>query len=86
MKAITLRNLPEMVCDAVQAKAEKDHLSISKAVVSLLEEHIAESNSSNRDKKKRDLSWMVGTMSEEDAKAFDECLRDQRRIDPEMWK
>jgi hypothetical protein len=84
MKAITLRNLPDLVADAVQTKAATEHLSISKAIVVLLEEHISESKS--RIKKKRDLSYMVNTMSAKDAKDFDEALKEQRQIDPEMWK
>lgn len=83
MKTITLRKLPEMVADAVQAKAQADHLSFSRAIVSLLEEHIAESRAKSR--KKRDLSWLAGTLSKRDAKAFDKALKQQRRHDPEMW-
>jgi len=84
IKALTIRNLPEEVADAVRKKAEEGHLSLSKALVVLLEEHIAEQKPGSR--KKRDLSRFVGTWTEEDAQAFDTVLRDQRRIDPKMWE
>jgi len=84
MKPITVRNLPGIVSDAVMSKAKAEHLSISKAIVALLEEHIGKSKV--KVKKKRDLSYMVGTWTEEQAKEFDACLKEQRRIDPEMWK
>ena len=84
IKAITLRHLPDYVAHAVQEKAKKEHLSISKAIVLLLEDHICEGK--GHLKKKRDLSWMVGTLADDDARAFDDALKEQRQIDSEMWK
>ena len=84
MKAITIRNLPDMVADAVHAKAGAEHLSISKAIVALLEEHHGESKV--KIERSAILVGWLGRCLEEDARAFDECLKDQRRIDPEMWK
>jgi len=84
IKALTIRKLPEEVADAVRGRAEENQSSFSKALVSLLQEHLSEGKIAVR--KKRDLSWIAGTMSEEDATAFDQALREQRRIDPEMWK
>jgi hypothetical protein len=84
MKALTIRNLPEQVADAVQKRAEEQHLSFSRALVSLLEEHL--SPGKPRIKKKRDLSYIAGSWTEKEAREFDEALREQRQIDPEMWK
>lgn len=84
MKALTIRNLPSEVASAVAERAEKMHASFSKAIVSLLQEHLAERSQQVR--KKRDLKWFVGTWTEKEAGEFDKALREQRRIDPEMWK
>jgi hypothetical protein len=84
MKALTIRNLPAEVADAVSKRSEEFHMSFSKAFVSLLEEHLSEGRL--KKKKKRDLSWFLGTWTDEEARQFDEALREQRKIDPEMWK
>jgi hypothetical protein len=83
-KTLTLRNIPPEVADLVCDRAESDHLSFSQALVALLQERLAKSQKPN--KKKRDLSWLWGSMSEEDARIMEESLREQRQIDPEMWK
>lgn len=86
MAAITVRNLPPAVAKAVRAKARKERLSLNKAVVKLLEEATGEA----RDKPKRpihhDLDRFFGGWTREEAEAFDGALREQRQIEPEMWK
>lgn len=84
IKALTIRKMPDEVADAVQGRAEENQISFSKALVTLLQEHLSEHQS--KQKKKRDLSWFTGKWSEEEAQNFDKALKEQRRIDPEMWK
>ena len=84
IKALTIRKLPEQVADAVRKRSEEAHLSFNKAVVSLLQEHLNEGQ--HKKTKKRDLTGFLGTWTEEEARQFDQALRQQRRIDPEMWK
>ena len=84
LKALTIRKLPEEVADAVRGRAEENQSSFSKALVALLQEHLSEGKV--KVKKKRDLAWITGTLSDQDAAAFDQSLKEQRRIDPEMWK
>jgi hypothetical protein len=85
MTAITVRNLPPAVAKAVKDKARKEKLSLNKAVVKLLEEATG-----TEPRRKRalyhDLDEFFGTWSREEADAFDEALREQRQVDPEMWK
>jgi hypothetical protein len=81
-KTLTVRNVPPDVADMVCDKAGSDHLSFSQALVALLQERLHKPKT----KKRRDLSWMAGKMSEEDARIMEESLREQRQIDPEMWK
>ena len=85
MGAITVRNLPPKVAKAIREKARKERLSINKAVVKLLEEATGAARESKRPVY-HDLDRFFGTWTKEEADAFDEALREQRRIDPEMWK
>ena len=84
MSAITVRNLPPAVAKAVKEKARKDKLSLNRAIVRLLEEATGE-----RGGKKaihHDLDHLAGTWSEEEYQQFMVALREQRQVDPEMWR
>lgn len=85
MKTITARKIPPDVARAVRKKAKREQLSLNKAVVRLLEEATGVSRNHalvTHD----DLDGFFGTWSHEEARAFDAVLREQREIDPEMWK
>lgn len=85
MNAITVRNLPAAVAKAVKEKARKEKLSLNKAIVKLLEE----ATGADAGKKKvvhHDLDHLAGTWSEGEYQEFMASLREQRQIDPEMWK
>ena len=85
MNAITVRNLPPAVAKAVKERARRENLSLNKAIVSLLEE----ATGAGKGKKRvvhHDLDKFFGTWTKEEADAFDEALREQRQIDPEMWR
>ena len=85
MNAITVRNLPPAVAKAVQERARKEKLSLNKAIIRLLEEATGAGKSKKR-VVHHDLDRFFGTWTKEEADAFDEALREQRQIDPEMWK
>ena len=70
---------------AVKERARRENLSLNKAIVSLLEE----ATGAGKGKKRvvhHDLDKFFGTWTKEEADAFDEALREQRQIDPEMWR
>jgi hypothetical protein len=85
MSTITVRNLPPAVAKAVREKARRERLSLNKAIVRLLEEA---TGAGGRRKRvlQHDLDRFFGTWTPEEADAFDEALREQRHIDPEMWR
>ena len=85
MKAITVRNLPPDVAKAVKEKARKERLSFNKAVIKLLEEATGAAQET-RKVVYHDLDRFFGTWTKEEADAFDQALKEQRQIDPEMWK
>jgi hypothetical protein len=84
VNAITVRNLPPAVAKAVREKARKERLSLNKAVARLLEE--ATGAEPVKKVVRHDLDRFFGTWSKKEADAFDEALREQRQIDPEMGR
>ncbi len=85
MKAITLRNLPSDLDKAIRKRARGKRVSVNKAVIGLLEEHLTQ------DKMKRaelyhDLDDLCGSWTEAAADAFDLALAKQRAIDQDVWK
>lgn len=85
MNAITVRNLPPAVARAVKEKARKEKLSLNKAIVKLLEEATG-AGAGKRKVVHHDLDHLAGTWSESEYEEFMAALREQRQIDPEMWK
>jgi len=83
IKALTIRKLPEEVADAVHKRAEESGWSFSRALISLLQEHLG--TATPKEKKKRDFGY-VRKWSKKEYDDFMECLAEQRKIDPEMWK
>jgi Antitoxin FitA-like, ribbon-helix-helix len=88
VNAITLRNLPAAVARAVKQKATKEGLSLNKAVVRLLEEATGQRKEEGpgRPVAHHDLDHLFGTWSEAEYDGFMEALREQRQVDPEMWR
>ena len=85
VSAITVRNLPPKVAKAIRDKARKERLSLNKAVIKLLEEATG-ATQGTRKVVHHDLDHMAGTWSQAEYDEFMESLREQRQIDPEMWK
>lgn len=84
MNAITVRNLPPAVAKAVRNKARREKLGLNKAIVRLLEE--ATGAQPRKTALHHDLDHLAGTWSQEEYQEFMEALREQRQIDPEMWR
>ena len=85
MSAITLRNLPPAVARAIREKAKKEKTSLNRAVIGLLEEATG-LTSRRKEMVHHDLDRFAGCWTEEEYDEFMETLREQRQIDPEMWK
>ncbi len=85
MRAVTLRNLPPKLDRSIRQHARQKRISLNKAVISLLEEHLG-----IVEKKAQveydDLDALAGSWSETEAAAFDTALAKQRAIDPNLWK
>ncbi len=87
MKAITLRNVPPEVARRIEQLARAEGVSFNKATIRLLRKAIeSERNRKGARPRRDELSALAGTWSKKEADAFDEALRAQRQIDPELWK
>lgn len=85
MKAITLRNLPSDLDKAIRKRARGKRMSVNKAVIGLLEEHLTQAKL-KRAELHHDLDHLCGSWTKEAADAFDRALAKQRAIDPDLWK
>jgi hypothetical protein len=85
VKAITVRNVPPRLAQAIRRRAKERGLSLNKAIITILEESIGEGRQERR-RDYHDLDHLFGTWTAEDAETFDADLSNQRRIDPELWR
>jgi hypothetical protein len=85
MKAITLRNIPSDLDKTIRQRARRKRVSVNKAVIGLLEEHLTQAATKRADLY-HDLDDLCGTWTKDTADAFDQVLAKQRAIDPDLWK
>jgi hypothetical protein len=85
MKAITVRNIPPHVARLIERKAREDKTSLNRAVVSLPEQRFFARENGKR-AIHRDLDFLFGSWTKEEADAFDADLAEQRETDSEVWK
>jgi len=86
MKVFTLRNIPHLLAKRIEEEAARTRSSLNATMLRLLAEATGTSPHSERRKRRRDLSHLVGTWSEEEAREFDRFLAEHRKIDAELWK
>ncbi len=84
-RPITLRKLPPAVARAVRERAEADGVSLNKAVIRLLEEALGLARR-KRPRINHDFDEFIGVWSEEEAQEMLRLLREQRQVEPDMWK
>lgn len=85
MKAVTLRNLPPSLDRTIRQRAKKKGVSVNKVVISLLQDHLGESDK-RPVRRYHDLDELAGSWNKQEAEAFEQTLAKQRAIDPEMWR
>ena len=85
MKAVTLRNLPPKVAQAIRQRARDKRVSVNKAVIGLLEEQAGVAGKRPR-QQYHDLDALAGSWTKAEAAAFDKALAKQRTIDPALWR
>lgn len=87
MKQITIRGISDDITKIIKKEAEEKHLSLNKALISLLEKATGiKGKNLARKAIYRDLDHLCGTWTKKDAKMFEKSLEVQRRIDEDLWK
>lgn len=86
MKTITLRNLPPELTRIIRQKADEQHVSINKVVISLLEKSVGVRSKKSEKVLYHDLDVLAGSWTCEEATAFNRALARQRAIDPDLWR
>lgn len=79
MKAVTLRNLPASLDRTIRQRAKKQGVSVNKVVISLLQDHLGESEPRPA-RRYHDLDGLAGSWGRQEAEAFDKALARQRAI------
>ena len=85
MKTVTLRNIPPALNRIISARGRAKKMSLNKAVIDLLEEHMGDATQS-KVSESHDLDDLAGSWSKREADAFDKALARQRSIDKDLWK
>jgi hypothetical protein len=85
MKTITLRNIPRDLAKVIEKKARASGQSLARTVLDLCKEG-AGIRRPAQPALHHDLDALAGTWTEEEAAAFESALREQRKIDPELWE
>jgi hypothetical protein len=85
MKTVTLRNIPLGLDRKISARRRAKKMSLNKAVIDLLEEHLKGAAPSKMPDY-HDLDELAGIWSTQEADAFDKALARQRFIDKDLWK
>ncbi len=79
----TVRQVPKAVDKALRAKAKAEGKSLNEVAVEALKSGLGLCDA---DAPKRDLSFMVGTLTPEDARAIEETRAVCDQIDEDAWR
>jgi hypothetical protein len=85
LMTITVR-LPGEVEKAIRDKAKKEGLSLNRTMAELLAQALGQGAGTGKKKLHHDLDKYAGLWSKEEADEIDEAIKEQRRIEPDMWK
>ena len=86
MKAVTLRNLSPELTRIIRQRADEQHASINKVVISLLEKSVGVRGKTREMVLHHDLDALAGSWTREEAAGFNRTLAKQRAIDPDVWQ
>jgi hypothetical protein len=84
MTALTIRQLPPPVEKAIRERSARQHVSLNKAVVGMLEDSVMGKRKAAT-LRYHDLDWLCGTWSKKQSDDFGKHLGDVRTVDPELW-
>ena len=76
---ISLRNLPPEIESAITETSQREGISLNKATIRLLESFL------RKPLRNQEFDEFLGQWSKEEADAFDQALREMRKVDPLDW-
>ena len=85
MTALTIRKIPSPVEKAIRDKAAREHVSLNKAVVGMLEETVV-GRQKIAPRRHHDLDWLCGSWNKKRSGDFQRHQAETRKIDPELWQ
>lgn len=85
MSTLTIRQIPFAVERAIKERSSREHISLNKAVVGILEEAITGSKKAPP-RRYHDLDWMCGMWNKKQSDNFQKHLENIRTIDQELWQ
>jgi hypothetical protein len=77
----TIRNIPANIDRAMRKRMKDEGKSLNEAAIEALARGSDESI-----RPRRDLSYLIGSMSEKEADAINTEIDAQRTIDPDLWR
>lgn len=81
MKAITLRNVPSDLAEALNREKRRRGQSLNRTAIDLLKQALGVGTS-----RSNGLAQLAGGWSDERVREFERALAPLDEIDPEMWK
>jgi hypothetical protein len=82
---LTIRGLDARLQREIRNLARREHLSLNKAAVRLLEKGAGLTEPMPADRIGGSLDHLIGTWSEDEATAFLASIHSCEQIDPELW-
>ena len=83
MSQITLRDVPQELDHRLRELARARNRSLNRTIIEVLMESLHLGDGKDR---KRDVSDLAGTWSDEDAQEFEANMRVFEQVDDEIWK
>lgn len=81
MKALTIRNLPPGIADALEREKRRRGKSLNQTVIDLLGQGLG-----TRGARSNGLGRLAGTWSEEEFRDFERATAQFEAIDEELWR
>jgi len=84
MKTLTLRGIDEELANRLEREAARERGSVNFVILSLLREKLGLSKPKFR-KVHHDMDDLAGTWTEDEAREFDEIVREFSQVDKDLW-
>ena len=81
MKALTIRNLPPAVAEALEREKRRRGSSLNQTVIELLSQGLGVGTT-----RANGLAAMAGAWTEEDLRDFERSVASFGEVDPELWR